>query len=708
MTNRAAVLTAIVLLALTASASAQVPLGPEFRVDTTGADSGIMGDLQKKVTMTPDGRFVVVWPTAEPIWWMANTAARRFDSRGVASGPDFVVNSYTAGGQYDESIASDDAGNFVVVWYGLAADGFSTVFGQRFDAAGARLGTEFRVNATSGVHTFQPSIAMTPGGEYTVVWRADGSIFARVFSTAGAPVTSDILVSTSTTVSVQEPSVDSDGAGNFVVVWRSGSNNSPTVSARLFDASGVPLGGEFLVNTGTESAVRQRVARARDGSFVVAWQRLEASTISAVARRFDASGVALGPEAVVGPMSANHFYGRLDLDMDVDGDFVVVWDHNYQIFARRFDVNGNSGPLVLVTGTGPAPIKPSVATDAAGNFVVVWRSYTPGGNPGVKMVRARRYAGGLSSAALAVDATALSSSDGNGVLEAGETVAVEPSWLNANFTAQTFTGAASTFTGPGAAGNPAYTIVDGSANYGTVAVNVTGNCGATSDCFSVGVTVPTTRPAVHWDAALHEDISPANLGASKTWTLHVGESFADMPRASGFYRFVETLLHHGVTSGCSTGVFCPTSTATREQMAVFALVAKEGPGFVPPACVTPVFNDVPASSPFCPWIEELARRGVVGGCGNGSFCPGNATGRDQMAVFVLRTMEPALVPPGCGTPRFNDVPASSPFCPWIEELARRSVVTGCGGGNYCPTAPLTREQIAVFISAGFDLRLYGP
>jgi hypothetical protein len=57
---------------------------------------------------------------------------------------------------------------------------------------------------------------------------------------------------------------------------------------------------------------------------------------------------------------------------------------------------------------------------------------------------------------------------------------------------------------------------------------------------------------------------------------------------------------------------------------------------------------------------------------------------------------------------FADVPASSPYCRWIEELARRGVVTGCGNGNYCPTAPVTREQMAVFISVTYGLTLYGP
>jgi hypothetical protein len=143
-------------------------------------------------------------------------------------------------------------------------------------------------------------------------------------------------------------------------------------------------------------------------------------------------------------------------------------------------------------------------------------------------------------------------------------------------------------------------------------------------------------------------------------------------------------------------------------MAVFVLVAKEGAGFNPPACGAPMFADVPASSAFCRWIEELARRQVVTGCGGGNYCPSAAVTREQMAVFVLRTLDPTLDPPACPTPSmFPDVPASSAFCKWIEELARRQVVTGCGGGNYCPTAPVSREQMGVFLGVTFGLTLYG-
>jgi hypothetical protein len=80
-----------------------------------------------------------------------------------------------------------------------------------------------------------------------------------------------------------------------------------------------------------------------------------------------------------------------------------------------------------------------------------------------------------------------------------------------------------------------------------------------------------------------------------------------------------------------------------------------------------------------------------------------------MAVFVLRTLDPRLDPPACVPPNlFDDVPETSPFCRWIEELARRGVVTGCGGGNYCPLDPVSREQMGVFISVTFGLMAYGP
>jgi hypothetical protein len=285
---------------------------------------------------------------------------------------------------------------------------------------------------------------------------------------------------------------------------------------------------------------------------------------------------------------------------------------------------------------------------------------------------------------------------GQGVLKEGDTVEVQPSWHNAGAGATAFVTGSATASSGG-------TIVDGAASYGIVGAGATVSCTAESDCYSLTASGP--RPGTHWDVKLTETLSEP---ASHEWLLHVGDSFTDVPRTSPFFRFVETMLHHSVTVGCGLNAYCPANPVTREQMSVFVLVGKEGSLYSPVACGTPVFSDVPASSPFCRWIEELARRGVTGGCGGGNYCPADPVTREQVSVFLLHTLDPTLSPPACTTPMFGDVPASSPFCRWVEELARRGITSGCGGGNYCPTDAVTREQMAVFISATFGLTLYGP
>ena len=295
-------------------------------------------------------------------------------------------------------------------------------------------------------------------------------------------------------------------------------------------------------------------------------------------------------------------------------------------------------------------------------------------------------------------------SPGSLILEANMIGSVSPTWRNTGTQPlPSVTGVMANFTGPA---GPTYTIGDGTGWYGSLAVGQAAACfsSPTSDCYEVFITA-AVRPATHWDAFITETITPTS--AVKVWRLHVGSTFTDVPRSHSFNRFVEAIVHKDVTGGCTPTTYCPDAHASREQMAVFVLVAKEAAGYVPPPCGAPMFADVPASSPFCRWIEELARRGVVAGCGGGNYCPGASVSRAQMPVFVLRTLDPALNPPACATPLFADVPASSPFCRWIEELVRRHVIIGCGNGNYCPDTPITRLTMSVFIAETFALTLYG-
>ena len=191
---------------------------------------------------------------------------------------------------------------------------------------------------------------------------------------------------------------------------------------------------------------------------------------------------------------------------------------------------------------------------------------------------------------------------------------------------------------------------------------------------------------------------------SAAGTRRAQVDFLDVPPAHPFRSFVNTLARDGVTGGCGGGSYCPDAAVTRAQMAVFLLVAREGAGYAPPACVTPRFVDVPCTSPYARWVNELALRGVTGGCSPTNYCPDAAVTREQMAVFLLLTKEGGgYLPPACTSPTFNDVPCSSPYARWIYELVARAITGGCGGGSYCPTAAVTRGQMAVFLVTTFGL-----
>ncbi len=197
-------------------------------------------------------------------------------------------------------------------------------------------------------------------------------------------------------------------------------------------------------------------------------------------------------------------------------------------------------------------------------------------------------------------------------------------------------------------------------------------------------------------------------GTSSPLTVDINPTFLDVPVTNFAHQYIQAVFDAGVTAGCGPRLYCPDASTTRAQMAVFLLKAGQGSAYVPPACTGTVFNDVPCTGgAFDPWIEDLATRGITGGCGGGNYCPAATVTRAQMAVFLLKESQASgYAPPACTGTVFNDVPCTGgPFDPWIEDLAARAITGGCGGGNYCPGSSVTRAQMAVFLTKTFNLTL---
>jgi len=179
--------------------------------------------------------------------------------------------------------------------------------------------------------------------------------------------------------------------------------------------------------------------------------------------------------------------------------------------------------------------------------------------------------------------------------------------------------------------------------------------------------------------------------------------FNDVPTDFWAFAFIEALADNGVTSGCGNDNYCPETAVTRAQMAVFLERGMRGSGFSPPAATGNAFLDVGAGDFAASFIEQLASDGITSGCGNSNYCPLAQVTRDQMAVFLLRAKHGSSYSPPPAVGIFADVDQGHWAVHWIEQLAAEGITAGCGGGNYCPDAQVTRDQMAVFLVRTFGL-----
>jgi hypothetical protein len=178
--------------------------------------------------------------------------------------------------------------------------------------------------------------------------------------------------------------------------------------------------------------------------------------------------------------------------------------------------------------------------------------------------------------------------------------------------------------------------------------------------------------------------------------------FADVPDTAYYFDEANLMYEKGITSGCSTTPldYCPTETVTRAEMAVFLVRAIfGGDNFTPPT--GQIFSDVPPSSTYYAYIQELSTLGITAGCGNGMYCPNNPVTRAEMAIFIIRARYGSATQFDYPqTPYFTDVPSTSFEFAWVQRLAYDDITSGCGVGLYCPNNNVLRQDMAVFIMRG--------
>ena len=226
---------------------------------------------------------------------------------------------------------------------------------------------------------------------------------------------------------------------------------------------------------------------------------------------------------------------------------------------------------------------------------------------------------------------------------------------------------------------------------------------------SVVVVSPTEITCVTppMQAGTLNDVVVTNANAlSATLTKGFLADFLDVPGSHPFHDAVETIFRNGITAGCGGGNFCIGAGVTRAQMAIFLLRGKHGGDYEPPPA-TGVFADVPPSGIVAAFIEQIYAEGITAGCATDPlrYCPQDPVTRAQMAIFLLRSEHGSGYDPPPATGIFEDVPLTHPFVEWIEQLYAEGITGGCSTDplRYCPGDPVSRGQMALFLTRTFDL-----
>ena len=314
-------------------------------------------------------------------------------------GNDFQVNSYTNNNQNYPKVAVAPDGKAIVVWESEGQDNDGhTVAAQRYHSDGSKWGDEFVVNTETESTQSQPTVAVADDGSHIIFWRSknqDGSgfgVYAQRYNSAGNEVGDEFRINEETDSNQDLAYAAYHSNGNLMVIWQSENQDGAAgeIYARVYDDEFNDISnGEFRVNTviaGWQNTAR--IAAVPSG-FIVVWESLNIDTerLAIVFKRFDSEGTAL--MTMEQQVNTRQICDQKNPDIatQANGNFVIVWEHLEDpercssaqtivtdITARMYDSNGTAltDEIILSQNTSGNQ-NLGIATDDRGGFVAVWQ-----------------------------------------------------------------------------------------------------------------------------------------------------------------------------------------------------------------------------------------------------------------------------------------------------------------------------------------------
>lgn len=320
----------------------------------------------------------------------------------------FRVNEQGAGDQQNPKVALLDNGGAVFVWQGGQL-GAQDIFARFVGPSGTFISGDLLVNTSAANQQMNPVVAALPNGEIIVAWSSygqDGSmqgIFAQKFLSNGGKSGGEFQVNQYSAFNQRTPAIAALSNGSFMVVWVSEQKrfeNSVDVYARVFGGGRGSAGNEFLVNNSTNICANPVVTASSAGGFIVGWGQRDIGQRDngwdVYLRSFNATGQPLNNPLKVNTHAQGNHYGPQIAG--IGDNHLVVWTSVGQdgsregVFGRFVSEPGAmiSPEFQVNTSTASQQIYPTVASDNADQFLVVWSSFI--GGPTSFELLAQRYA----------------------------------------------------------------------------------------------------------------------------------------------------------------------------------------------------------------------------------------------------------------------------------------------------------------------------
>ena len=266
------------------------------------------------------------------------------------------ANVFTSNSQVGATLATASDGTTLVAWGSRRQEqGTYGIYGRLFDAAGQPMGDEIHINQFMANNQEHPAVAFDDAGNAWVVWNSytqdgdQGTIIVRRFGMVDgkfAPLGNEMIVNTQTSGDQFQPTIATSG-NTALVAWTTVQHDRQVIHGRAFDADGQPVGDEFEISN--RIGLNQWlpvIAGQPSGKFVVAWaaRKIGGQPVGIYGQRVAADGSMHGHAFVIAePGERNEI--EPSIAADAAGNFVVAWlgtnDHNkYDALVRRFAADG--------------------------------------------------------------------------------------------------------------------------------------------------------------------------------------------------------------------------------------------------------------------------------------------------------------------------------------------------------------------------------